>query len=118
MNISELQKYIHQTNVDTGWWSDLETGQPKKRNKLELLMLIVTEIAESAEGIRKDLMDDKLPHRKMEEVELADAIIRILDYAGGFGLDIEGAIFEKIEFNKKREDHKIENRKKKHGKKY
>lgn len=27
-------------------------------------------------------MDDKLPHRKMEEVEMADAFIRICDYMG------------------------------------
>ena len=37
-------------------------------------MLIVSEIAEAMEGERKDLMDDKLPHRKMAEVELADAL--------------------------------------------
>ncbi len=39
------------------------------------------------EGERKDLMDDKLPHRKMAEVELADALIRIFDYAGAYGYD-------------------------------
>jgi hypothetical protein len=36
------------------------------------------------EGERKNLMDDKLPYRKMAEVELADVYIRISDYAGGF----------------------------------
>lgn len=29
--------------------------------------------------------DDKLPHRCGDEVELADAKIRLLDYAGGYG---------------------------------
>lgn len=112
-----LQESIHQANVDAGWWTDLETGERKQRNKGELLMLIVTEIAEAMEGERKDLMDDKLPHRKNAEVELADAFIRILDYCGGFGYDLAGAMQDKLEFNRTREDHKIENRRKEGGKK-
>jgi len=43
------------------------------------------------EGVRKDIPDDKLPHRPMEEVELADALIRIFDYAAAYDLDIQGA---------------------------
>lgn len=42
--------------------------------------------AEAMEGERKGLMDDHLPHRPMAEVELADALIRLFDYAGGFAL--------------------------------
>lgn len=115
--LRQLQSDIHQANVDAGWWTDLETGERKQRNKGELLMLIVTEIAEAMEGERKDLMDDKLPHRKNAEVELADAFIRILDYCGGFGYDLAGAMQDKLEFNRTREDHKIENRRKEGGKK-
>lgn len=63
-------------------------------------------------------MDDHLPHRKMAEVELADAVIRILDYAEAFGYDIEGAITEKLEYNKHRADHKRENRAKEGGKQF
>lgn len=115
--LRQLQADIHQANVDAGWWTDLETGERKQRNKGELLMLIVTEIAEAMEGERKDLMDDKLPRRKNAEVELADAFIRILDYCGGFGYDLAGAMQDKLEFNRTREDHKIENRRKEGGKK-
>ena len=39
-------------------------------------MLTISEIAEAMEGERKNLMDDHLPHRKMAEVEIADAYIR------------------------------------------
>jgi NTP pyrophosphatase (non-canonical NTP hydrolase) len=100
-----------------GWWTNLETGDPLQRNKLEMLMLVTTEIAEAAEGVRKGIMDDHLPHRKMEEVEMADAVIRIADYCGGHGLDLAGAIIEKMEYNKHRADHKMANRLKDGGKK-
>lgn len=70
------------------------------------------------EGERRNLPDDKLPHRRMAEVELADAMIRILDYACGFGYDIGGAFAEKMAYNATREDHKHEARAQADGKKW
>lgn len=81
-------------------------------------MLVVSEVSEAMEGHRKNLPDDKLPHRPMVEVELADAVIRIADLAGALGLDLGGAIAEKMAFNATRPDHKPENRKLENGKKY
>jgi NTP pyrophosphatase (non-canonical NTP hydrolase) len=81
-------------------------------------MLIVSEIAEAMEGERKGLADDKLPHRSMVEVELADALIRIFDYAGEYGLDLEGALKEKMAYNAKRADHTLSVRRGVHGKKW
>ena len=81
-------------------------------------MLIVSEIAEAMEGDRKNLMDDHLPYRSMLEVELADAVIRILDLAGREGLDVAGAIHDKLIYNLNRPDHKPENRELANGKKY
>uniref|UniRef100_A0AAU7P217 Nucleoside triphosphate pyrophosphohydrolase protein n=1 Tax=Pseudomonas phage GEC_MRC TaxID=3158843 RepID=A0AAU7P217_9VIRU len=103
--------------VNRKWNTDLVTGEPIKRDALHMLMLVTTEIAEAAEGVRKDLMDDHLPERKMEEVELADAIIRIMDYANVRGLDVAGAMIEKIEYNMTRSDHKREARLAEGGKK-
>lgn len=113
-NFSDL---CYSLSANGGWWTDLETGEPLVRNKGEMLMLMVTEIAEAMEGVRKGLPDDKLPHRSMEEVELADVMIRLFDYAGGFGFDLGGAFIEKLQYNRTREDHKLENRKKDGGKK-
>jgi NTP pyrophosphatase (non-canonical NTP hydrolase) len=110
--------WIHTKNVEAGWWSDLKTGERKERNVGELLCLVHSEISEAMEGHRKGLKDDKLPHRPMLEVELADAVIRIFDIAGGLKLDLAGALVEKVAYNSKREDHKIETRKAEGGKAY
>lgn len=113
-----LQYTIHRQNRDAGWWNDIHTGQPLQRNTGELLMLCVSELAEAMEADRKGLMDDKLTHRKGLEVELADAVIRIFDMAGGLNLDLPGAIVEKLEFNANRADHKLDARRADGGKKY
>lgn len=83
-----IRNDIHGRNRAAGRWTDLHTGQPLNRDLRELLMLIVTELAEAMEGHRKNSKDDKLPHRSMVEVELADAAIRCFDTAGGFSWDL------------------------------
>ena len=88
------------------------------RNKGEMIALIHSELSEALEYERKGGNDKHLPHRPGAEVEMADAIIRILDYCGYCGYDIDGAVKEKHEYNKTREDHKQENRAKKGGKKW
>jgi NTP pyrophosphatase (non-canonical NTP hydrolase) len=114
--LNTLAEICHEANRN--WWIDLQTGERKHRNVGELLMLCVSELAEALEGHRKNLPDDKLPHRKMLEVELADCLIRIFDLCGGMGLDIGGAFAEKMVYNAKRADHKIEQRMQPGGKAY
>jgi len=130
MNVlSELQAGIHQGNIEAGWWTDLSTNQDlaeecRKGTRFgkalvaEKLVLIHSEISEAMEAARKNLMDDKLPHRKGIEVELADAVIRALDLCGALKLDLAGAIQEKLGYNATRPDHKIESRMKDNGKAY
>lgn len=127
-----LVDYCHGASAAAGWWGELEQtgdlpydvaevrgdGRFGKALVAQKLCLIHSEVSEAMEGHRKGLADDKLPHRPMIEVELADAVIRIADLAGALGLDLGGAIAEKMEYNRKRPDHKPENRKADGGKKY
>lgn len=117
VSANHLRDVCYENSAKRGWWHDLKTGAPLERNKGEMLMLVVTEVAEAMEGSRKNLMDDHLPTRSMLEVELADAVIRIMDFAGGFGLDIGGAMKEKLAYNAVRSDHSKESRLSENGKK-
>lgn len=116
MNLNDYSTAAHTANAQ--WWRDPATGERVERNKGELLCLIHSEISEAMEGERKNLMDDKLPHRRMAEVELVDALIRIFDYAGAHGYDLEGAYQEKMAYNARRADHKAEARLRADGKKW
>lgn len=79
MQIDNLAKAIYEQNKAVGWWDD------PNRCVYQTLQLVSTEVAEATEGERKNLMDDHLPNRKMGEVELADALIRVLDLGGRYG---------------------------------
>jgi NTP pyrophosphatase (non-canonical NTP hydrolase) len=115
----DLNDYAREVHVaNQKWWYDLHTGERLVRNRGEMIALIHSELSEALEGERKDLMDDHLPHRKSAEVELADALIRIFDYAAGFGYDLEGAYREKMAYNAQRVDHTPEARRAAGGKKF
>jgi hypothetical protein len=118
--INRMVEQVFEDNFKVGWWTfpdgtDTRTNPYTFSNKLAL---IHSEVSEALEADRKNLMDDKLPHRPGREVELADAVIRILDLAGAYGFDLGGAIVEKLEYNSRRADHKKENREAVGGKTY
>jgi hypothetical protein len=77
--INNLAIEIYEHNFEVGWWIEPVDLDAK-------FMLVVSEVAEATEGERKGLMDDKLPHRRMGEVEMADVFIRVLDIGGRLDL--------------------------------
>lgn len=115
MSLKELAAAVHENAVAHGWWEE-ERGLP------EVLMLCVSELAEALEEYRAGkpniyyeieeeatLYADGKPiehheRRKPEgiAVELADCVIRILDYCGHAGIDLDEAIRIKHEYNKSR----------------
>lgn len=106
---------IHEANYI--WWHD-SAGKKLDRNLGEMIALMHSELSEMLEGVRKSKMDDHLPHRTSEEVEAADLLIRMFDYIGVRGLDIDGAITEKLAYNRTRADHSYADRAKQDGKKF
>lgn len=119
--LNDLVLAVHTLAKEKGWWED-----PGKTERIEaratLHMLMVTELAEATESLRSNeppiwqwdtttfgkviLPDDPawnvLEKPEGELTELADVVIRIMDYCGAMGWDLENAILLKHRFNKTR----------------
>lgn len=130
-SLALLINLCHGDNKKAGWWDNLKTGEymgfhfdsirveglsdQQVMIVSQKLLLIHSEISEATEGFRKNLNDDKLTEYSQLEVELYDAMIRILDLIGALGMKPDSFV-KKMMFNRERSDHKVENRKKSGGK--
>jgi len=97
MTLNQLVTKCHDNAVTKGWWNPGNTT-------LEVHMLIVSEIVEATEEVRNNKFHFYIKDGKPEgeAVELADAIIRIADYFGQRGWNLEEIISKKMEYNKTR----------------
>lgn len=93
--MKELTEKVHALAVRKGWW-DGEPSIPEK------LTAIHSETSEAFECYRNGEMSTSIsPSGKPEGfgVELADAVIRILDLCGYLGIDLESEIELKHNYN-------------------
>lgn len=97
--INEWCDIVHQNAVDHGWW---DMGL-ENRNEAEMLALMHSEISEALEAIRSGnpLCDKKIGLTGVEE-EMADVVIRVMDYCKVKGIDLERAIHIKHAYNVQR----------------
>lgn len=99
----KMQKKCHELSKKNGFWPPMEEIA-KPYEKLAKLALIHSEVSECLEAARKEgeVMDKHLTYMPSEAVELADVVIRIMDYAEAYDLPVVDAILDKHEFNSSR----------------
>lgn len=95
--LNEFAQLIHARAHQSGWWE-------QHRSPLELLMLVNTELAEAAECFRHGEPMIHTLNGKPEGygVEMVDAIIRLLDMAAYYNLDVEHVMRMKLAYNQTR----------------
>ena len=98
MSLNALAIACHGISTDKGWWDG-------PRAYGEILMLIVSECAELMEAFRKGRLTDPCDKDNgltCEQEEMADILIRLFDFAGHRGIDLDRAERLKMEYNEKR----------------
>ena len=96
--LNELTKEIHDNAVSHGWWDE-------PRNLLEIAALCHSELSEAVEEYRAGRpMVWANENGKPEGIatEMADCLIRILDWFGHEGLDADEIVRQKMTYNRGR----------------
>ena len=93
-SFNAVQRQVYQTAVEHGWYEDASFNDGEK------IALMHSELSEALDALRHgDLPDSHIPEFRGTEAELADVIIRIMDYAQHKGLNVAGAIVAKAAYN-------------------
>lgn len=99
MTIDEIAKRAHEDAKLLGWYDE-----GKVKSDLESLMMVVTEVVEAVEELRRSGPQIKYynygnPKPEGYGVEVADAIIRLLDFCAYKQIPIGDIIKEKLTYN-------------------
>lgn len=108
VSITDWVETAHGIAKQHGWWDGTEDRDLTPDEILSKLMLITSEVAEAAECVR---LKSFTPTEYFVingkpvgfGVELADAVIRIMDLCGRLNIDLEAAIGSKSGYNETRE---------------
>jgi len=107
--ISRIAHEVHCVNHINGWWHDrnaIARYHPNGKHQVTLaaLALVVSEVAEAMEAIRKHEADTWTDTTTKDTFarELAGATVRIMDLAAWTGVHLGEAIRAELEANKAR----------------
>jgi NTP pyrophosphatase (non-canonical NTP hydrolase) len=128
INFNDFAKQVYKGNAEKGFWDDSSHDKKDAKDVALKLMLITSELGEAMEAHRKgrffipELFKTNwakmMPFQELFEKttkdtfedEIADAMIRLFDMAGGLNIDLNYHIMNKLKYNGTRE--------KLHGKNY